>query len=181
MAADEKKAEKTGEAASEEINTKAQKKRSISSDEPIAFTEVAVKEFLELQEKVKTKEKELEERERALEIQEKIIREKLGRIEKLNKAMSKRLDEYKEESNQNVDKLVKIIEGMKPVEAARFVENIDPGLAVNIFDKISVQRASKILNMIDKRVSARLTEKYTGFGLREKLKEEQASRTKPNG
>lgn len=164
---------KKDDAAKAASATAAGKSENKESDRPVMLTEEALREFNEQRKRLEEKERLLEERERALAIQEKIIIDKLSRIEKLNKAMGSRLDGYKKESEAKIDKLVKIIEGMKPVEAAKFLENIDPGLAVNILSKIEVQRASKVLNMIDKRVSARLTEKFTGYSLRERLKEEK--------
>jgi flagellar motility protein MotE (MotC chaperone) len=139
---------------------------------PIALTVEALQEIEERKTSLDLREKQLSERARDLEIQEKLLKEKLKKMEDLNKKMAERLDSFKKDHEQRITKLVNVVEGMKPEAAARYVEALDPDLAVEILARIKEQKASKILNLVDKKMSARLTELYTGY--RESIEEPQA-------
>ncbi len=130
---------------------------------PIALTVEALQELDERKNALDLREKQLAEKARDLEIQEKLLKEKLKKMEELNKKMADRLDVFKKEHEGKITKLVTVVEGMKPEAAARYVETLDPALAVEILTRIKETKASKILNLVDKKVSAKLTELYTGY------------------
>jgi flagellar motility protein MotE (MotC chaperone) len=130
---------------------------------PIALTMEAIQELEERKAALDLREKQLAEKARGLELQEKILKEKLKKMEDLNKKMAERLDLFKKDHEQRITKLVTVVEGMKPEMAARYVEALDPDLAVEILARIKEQKASKIMNLVDKKLSAKLTELYTGY------------------
>ncbi len=130
---------------------------------PIALTMEGIQEMEERKLALDAREKQLEERARDLELQEKLLKEKLKRMEDLNRRMAERLDGFKKDHEGRITKLVTVVEGMKPEAAARYVEALDPDLAVEILSRIKELKASKILNLVDKQKSARLTELYTGY------------------
>ena len=105
----------------------------------------------------------LNERSHDLELQEKLLKEKLKKMEDLSHKMAERLDVFKKDHEGRIGKLVTVVEGMKPDAAARYVEALDPDLAVEILARIKEAKASKILNLVDKKMGARLTELYTGY------------------
>ncbi|HEY8278959.1 MAG TPA: hypothetical protein VIH99_05005 [Bdellovibrionota bacterium] len=130
---------------------------------PVALTMEAIQELEERKTALDSREKQLDERGRDYEIQEKLLKEKLRKMEDLNKRMAERLDSFKKDHEQRIAKLVTVVEGMKPEMAARYVENLDANLAVEILARIKEQKASKILNLVDKKMGAKLTELYTGY------------------
>lgn len=130
---------------------------------PIALTMEGIQEMEERKIALDTREKQLDERARDLELQEKLLKEKLKKMEELNKRMADRLDVFKKDHEGRIGKLVTVVEGMKPEAAARYVEQLDPDLAVEILARMKELKASKLLNLVDKNKSARLTELYTGY------------------
>ena len=130
---------------------------------PVALTMEAIQELEDRKLALDAREKALEERARDLELQEKLLREKLKKMEDLNKKMAERLDSYQKDHGSRIGKLVAVVEGMKPDAAAQYVEALDPELAVEILARIKELKASKILNLVDKKKGARLTELYTGY------------------
>jgi flagellar motility protein MotE (MotC chaperone) len=145
---------------------------------PVALSLEAIKELEERRAALDNREKQLNERARDLELQEKILKEKLKKMEELNRKMAERLDVFKKEHEAKLTKLVTVVEGMRPEAAARYVENLDPDLAVEILARMKEQRASKILNLVDKKMGARLTELYTGY--RQSIEEPQAPASMTN-
>lgn len=130
---------------------------------PIALTVEGIQEMEERKVALDAREKQLDERARDLELQEKLLKEKLKKMEDLNARMAERLDVFKKDHDGRIGKLVTVVEGMKPEMAARYVEALDADLAVQILSRIQIVKASKILNLVDKQKSARLTELYTGY------------------
>ncbi len=133
------------------------------SSTPVALTMEAIEELENRKKLLDARERDLEERAKGLEIQEKVLREKLKRMEELNRKMAERLDSFKKDHEQRVAKLVAVVEGMRPQSAADYVSNLDADLAVEILARIQTAKASKILNLVDKKIGAKLTEMYTGY------------------
>lgn len=144
---------------------------------PLVLSAEGMKELENRERAIAEKEKELTERENAIQVQERILQNKLKRIEEVSKKMAGRLDRFKEESEGKVGKMVTMLENMKPDAAAAYIENVDPFLAVEVMARINVQKAAKIWNKMDKKISARLSELYTGF--RTHIEKEQPREQQP--
>jgi flagellar motility protein MotE (MotC chaperone) len=56
--------------------------------------------------------------------------------------------------------MVEVISGMKPQSAADVLAVQDPDLSVRILGQLEAQKASKIFNLMDKEVSARLQKQF---------------------
>lgn len=151
--------QKAAEKAAEDPAKLAPKKSSA----PLALSAEAIQELEDRKVALDAREKQLNERARDLELQEKLLKEKLHKMEELNKKMAERLDVFKKDHEGRIGKLVTVVEGMKPDAAARYVEALDPELAVEILARIKEAKASKILNLVDKKLGAKLTELYTGY------------------
>lgn len=139
---------------------------------PVALTLEAIQELEDRKTALDARERQLAERAKALDVQEKILQDKLRKMEDLNRRMAEKLDGFKKEHEDKVAKLVTVVETMKPAAAAEYVENLDSDLAVAILARMQVARAAKIMNLVDKKKSARLTELYTGYRSGEPVKEE---------
>ena len=136
------------------------------SSPPLALTQEGLRELEARERAVSEKEKEIAEREESVQVQERVLQNKLKRIEEVSKQMAGRLDKFKADAEGKVAKVVAMLESMKPDAAAAYVENVDPFLAVEIMARINTQKAAKIWNKMDKKISARLSELYTGFRTR---------------
>lgn len=159
-AEDTPKADSVQKAAEKAAEAKPAPKKSSG---PLALSAEAIQELEDRKVALDTREKQLNERAHDLEIQEKLLKEKLQKMEELNRKMAERLDGFKKDHEGRIGKLVTVVEGMKPDAAARYVEALDPELAVEILARIKEVKASKILNLVDKKMGAKLTELYTGY------------------
>lgn len=133
------------------------------SSTPLALSAEAIQELEDRKVALDLRERQLNERAHDLELQEKLLKEKLQKMEDLNRKMAERLDGFKKDHEGRIARLVTVVEGMKPDAAARYVEALDPELAVEILARIKEAKASKILNLVDKKMGAKLTELYTGY------------------
>ena len=94
---------------------------------------------------------------------------------KLNEAsLAKKVIEFKQDqqkllgcASQNkkaeqtrLDHLVRVIAGMKPASAAKLLSVQESAISVKLIEKIDPQRASKIFNLMDKEISARLQKQF---------------------
>lgn len=145
------------------LSVTAEEKKEQAPQTPVALTMEAIQELEARKKQLDSRERDLEERAKALEIQEKVIKEKLRRMEELNKKMAEKLDLFKKEHEEKVTKLVTVVETMRPQAAADYISNLDADLAVEILARIQIPKAAKILNLVDKKVGAKLTEMYTGY------------------
>ncbi|MGZ3652281.1 MAG: MotE family protein [Bdellovibrionota bacterium] len=141
----------------------AEAKAPKKSSAPLALSAEAIQELEDRKTALDQRETRLNERAHDLELQEKLLKEKLKKMEDLNRKMAERLDVFKKDHEGRIGKLVTMVEGMKPEAAARYVEALDPDLAVEILARIKEAKASKILNLVDKKMGAKLTELYTGY------------------
>ncbi len=132
-------------------------------NEALLLTREGIEELQERERNIAEKESLLLEKEKALKIQEKILKDKLKKIGSIQKSIAKKLDYFSNSMAGKVKKLVTIVSAMKPDMAARYFETVEPYLAVEILGQLEAKRAAKILNKVDKEVSARISELYTGY------------------
>ena len=59
-----------------------------------------------------------------------------------------------------IDHLVQVVSGMKPQTAADMLAVQDSTLTVEIISKLDPTKVSKIFNLMDKEISARLQKEY---------------------
>ena len=142
--------------------------------------EVAVKDRLnEILKKIRTeklaefskslleKEKHLQEKEEAMTLKEKDLVRAEGslskRIKEINDRQSKIigcLDSNDRKKNDRISHLVQIVSGMKPQNAAEMLSVQESKLTVEIISKLDPVKVSKIFNLMDKEISARLQKEY---------------------
>lgn len=114
-----------------------------------------------------TKEKKLEEKEEALTLRlaelgktEKEISKKIDRLQKQQTKIIGCLDKNAGQRKARVDHLVQIVSGMKPQVAADMLSVQESNLTVEIISRLDPVRISKIFNLMDKEISARLQKEY---------------------
>ena len=118
------------------------------------------KELLEKEEAIKNKELNIKKDQEELEMSKSDFTKKLVEFQESQKKFIGCVDEKNEKANKRVSQMVDVISGMKPQSAADLLTVQDPDLSVRILSELDSPKASKIFNLMDKEVSARLQKQF---------------------
>ncbi len=118
------------------------------------------KEILLREKKMDKKEQELTTREEQIKISEATLSRKILDVEKRQSKIIGCIDNNKNGQARRVKQMVSVIANMKPLKAAEVLSVQDSLISVKILEQIDPKRASKIFNLMDKEVSARLQKQY---------------------
>lgn len=99
---------------------------------------------------------------RKLEItkMEKEVLKKVDEISKRQRKIIGCIDKNQKKRENRIDHLVQVVSGMKPQIAADMLAVQDSTLTVEIISKLDPTKVSKIFNLMDKEISARLQKEY---------------------
>ncbi len=117
-------------------------------------------QLLRKEEEVERLELEIQKREQSLKINEKSF---LKRVQGFNKRQEKFiscLDDVDNRENKRIEHMVDVVSGMRPQNAADVLSVQESALSVQILGKLQAAKVSKIFNLMDKAVSARLQKQY---------------------
>ena len=70
------------------------------------------------------------------------------------------LEDQEKEHKKRISHMVDVIAGMKPLTAANLLSVQDASITVNILSRLNPAKVSKIFNVMDKEISARLQKQY---------------------
>lgn len=118
------------------------------------------KELLEKEEAIKIKELNIKKDQEQLEMNKLEFKTKLLEFQETQKKFLGCIDEKNEKASKRVTQMVEVISGMKPQNAADVLAVQDPDLSVRILGELESTKASKIFNLMDKEVSARLQKQF---------------------
>ena len=118
------------------------------------------KELLEKEEAIKVKELTLKKEQEQLAMNQEDFKKKLVEFQDSQKKFLGCVDEKNEKASKRVSQMVEVISGMKPQNAADVLAVQDPDLSVKILGELESTKASKIFNLMDKEVSARLQKQF---------------------
>jgi flagellar motility protein MotE (MotC chaperone) len=118
------------------------------------------KELLEKEEAIKNKELTVKKEQEELEMSKADFKKKLVEFQDSQKKFLGCVDEKNEKADKRVSQMVDVISGMKPQNAADVLTVQDPDLSVRILSELDSAKASKIFNLMDKEVSARLQKQF---------------------
>lgn len=118
------------------------------------------KELLEKEESMKVKELTLKKEQEQLAMNQADFKKKLVEFQDSQKKFLGCVDEKNEKASKRVSQMVEVISGMKPQNAADVLAVQDPDLSVKILGELESTKASKIFNLMDKEVSARLQKQF---------------------
>lgn len=118
------------------------------------------REILDREQKLDEREKVLIKREEQLKIAEETLSKKIFSVETDQKKIIGCIDDHKAGQARRVKQMVSVIANMKPAKAAEVLSVQDSLISVKILDQIDPKRVSKIFNLMDKEVSARLQKQY---------------------
>jgi flagellar motility protein MotE (MotC chaperone) len=108
------------------------------------------------------REKELKSRDAELKARERALEEELQKIAAVREDIEKIEGARKKEGSDKVAKLVETFETMSPKTASALMSTLDESLAVATMSRIATPKLAKILNSMEPRKSARLSELLAG-------------------
>lgn len=118
------------------------------------------KELLEKERALKEREERLARREEQVKLGEESLAERILEVEGRQKKILGCIDENERREAMRIKQLVSVISNMKPLKAAELLSVQDSSISVKIIELIEPERASRIFNLMDKEVSARLQKQY---------------------
>src|SRR5690606_21311041 len=118
------------------------------------------KELMQKEDQLRIRELELQKKNEQLEINEKEFQTRLGELQTRQDKILGCIDDHNEQENQRIIHMVKVIEGMKAKNAAEVLSVQDIGISVKILGMLKAEKVSKIFNLMDKEISARLQKHY---------------------
>lgn len=117
---------------------------------------------------LRRRERELEERERTLALREGELNaaqarldERLQSLEALRVQLDKQLGQVETDRERRVDSLVKMVEQNRAATIAPMVAELDVDLAVEVLDRMSRQKAGKLLGALPSGTAAKLAARMT--------------------
>ncbi len=118
------------------------------------------KELMEKEKDLNVREGTLEQREQAIKISSQDLAKKVKEFEERQNKLIACLDGVDQQKNSRVKHMVETISGMKPQNAADLLSVQESDLAVEILGALEPAKVSKIFNLMDKEISARLQKQY---------------------
>lgn len=123
--------------------------------------------LVEFSQELLKKEEDIAKREKALKNQQKQIsvnqEELQGRIQEFKKYQTNFLsclDKKDSDENKRIIHMVDVVSNMRPQTAADLLSQQDPSISIKILGELDPVKVSKIFNMMDKEISARLQKQY---------------------
>ena len=111
--------------------------------------------------RLKTKEKELAQKEQSLKLLEKDLNAKLDKLQKIEARIKKMLEDANVLKDKKIKHLVDMYANMKPKQAAQVLSTVDEDLAVKILSGMRGRKAGEILSYVEAEKAAKLSEKLT--------------------
>ena len=118
------------------------------------------KELIEKEDGIKVKEITVKKKEEELKMSEEDFKKKLIEFQEAQTKFLGCVEEKNQKSNARLGHMVEVISGMKPQTAADMLTVQDADLAVRILGELESTKASKIFNLMNKEVSARLQKQF---------------------
>ncbi|MBT3983437.1 MAG: hypothetical protein HOE90_18930 [Bacteriovoracaceae bacterium] len=141
----------------EKLNSEIEKTlKRIKPDSLSALT----REILEKEKILKHSKSQLGMREEQLKLNEKLLTKKIINFDKRQKKLIACFDKNDQEKASRINKMVEVISGMRPANAASVLSVQDSSISVVILSRLEPAKASKIFNLMDKEISARLQKLY---------------------
>ncbi|EQC44729.1 MotE family protein [Bacteriovorax sp. Seq25_V] len=118
------------------------------------------KELLQKEEAIAEKEEKLKLREEQLKLGEEELKKKFVEFKSTQENFLACIDKEDTEQKKRISHMVNVVSGMRPATAAELLSQQDPSLSVKILGMLEPAKVSKIFNLMDKEISARLQKQY---------------------
>lgn len=114
------------------------------------------KELLQREESIKMKELEVKKQEDQLKMNMGDFEKRVKEFQDTQKKFLGCVDEQDQKANKRVEQMVEVISGMRPQSAADLLSVQEADIAVKILGQLDPVKVSKIFNLMDKEISAKL-------------------------
>jgi flagellar motility protein MotE (MotC chaperone) len=118
------------------------------------------KELITKEESIRLRELELEKREDQIKVNSSEIEKKIKVFNAQQTSVLGCVERNDEELKTRISQQVDVVSNMKPEKAAQLLSVQDANIAVQILQLLDPKKASKIFNLMEKEVSARLQKQY---------------------
>jgi flagellar motility protein MotE (MotC chaperone) len=130
------------------------------------YSEAELNHFARLGERkneLDLREKEIQKMEVELTKQKEELEKKMIELEEMRKKISSVLEEKVQVDDKRIENLVQFYSSMKPLQAAKIIENIDESLAVEVLARMKKKSAADIMNLLKAEKAQVISEKYVGY------------------
>jgi flagellar motility protein MotE (MotC chaperone) len=153
-------------AKSAEVGKKEESAMSEEKGEQRNFSETELNHFARLSERkneLDLREKEIQKMEDEIAKQKEDLEKKMVELEDMRKKISSVLEEKVQADDKRIENLVQFYSSMKPQQAAKVIENLDEGLAVEVLARMKKKAAADIMNLLKAEKAQVISEKYAGY------------------
>lgn len=117
-------------------------------------------EILEREKQIRQRERDVKRREEEYQMNVSDFTKKIQEFDKRQSDFLACIDKQDQDKEARINKMVKVVSGMKPDKAAALIAEQDPELSVKILSLLETDKASKIFNLMEKEKSAQLQKRY---------------------
>lgn len=132
------------------------KVRRVSGSQMVDFS----KELLQREEMIKVKELEVKKQDEQLKLNMADFEKRVKEFQDTQKKFIGCVDEQDQKAQKRVTQMVDVISGMKPQSAANLLSVQETDIAVKILGQLDPIKVSKIFNLMDKEISAKLQKQF---------------------
>lgn len=130
--------------------------KKVSGNHMVDFS----KELLQKEEAIKVKELEVKKQEDQLKMNMSDFEKRVKEFQVEQKRFIGCVDGQDEKTDKRVTQMVEVISGMRPQNAADLLSVQESDLAVKILGQLDPAKVSKIFNLMDKEISAKLQKQF---------------------
>lgn len=122
--------------------------QSLASRDPTTYTRAEIELLANLaqrREVLEQRAREIDLRESLLAAAEKRIDERIAELRKLEASIKQIVQQYDKQEEQNLQGLVKVYENMKPKDAARIFEKLEPNVLLGVVERMKEAKLAAVL------------------------------------
>lgn len=122
--------------------------QSLAEKDPTTFTRAEIDLLANLaqrRDQIEQRAREIDLRESLLAAAEKRLDDRIAEIKKLEASVKQIVQQYDKQEEQNLQGLVKVYENMKPKDAARIFEKLDPNVLLGVVERMKEAKLAALL------------------------------------
>jgi flagellar motility protein MotE (MotC chaperone) len=122
--------------------------QSLAEKDPTTFTRAEIDLLANLaqrRDQIEQRAREIDLRESLLAAAEKRLDERIAEIKKLEASIKQIVQQYDKQEEQNLQGLVKVYENMKPKDAARIFEKLEPNVLLGVVERMKEAKLALVL------------------------------------
>jgi flagellar motility protein MotE (MotC chaperone) len=134
--------------------------QSLADRDPTTFTRAEIELLVNLaqrREQLEQRAREIDLRQSLLAASEKRLDDRLAELKKLEASIKQVVQQYDKQEEQNLQGLVKVYENMKPKDAARIFEKLEPNILLGVVERMKEAKLALVLADMTPQVAQDLT------------------------